>query len=129
MRCPVYESTRSFQIWDYNVSHKQLLIRSPRTNGESDNVDIVFWGVEYIAISTLIDGLTLTRLTPSEAVRCFAAEFNSQSVPTFKIGSSGFVIASGCKVLVNQLEIFDSSLVYPDRDRPQEEYGDMVAKL
>ena len=108
----MYESNRSFKIWDYNVSHKQLLIRSPRTNGETENIDIVFWGVELIALETSFEGLSLQR----------GVAESEPSVPTFVVGS-GHVRAAGCKVLVNQLEIFDSSLVYFDRDRSTEEYG------
>jgi hypothetical protein len=111
----MYESKRSFKIWDYNVSHKQLLIRSPRTNGEVENIDLVFWGVERIELDSAFDGLSLARV----------ARNSEDSVPVFSVGN-GHVVAAGCKVLVNQLEIFDSSLVYFDRDRSVEEYGAVV---
>lgn len=108
----MYESKRVFKIWDYNVSHKQLLIRSPRTNGEVENIDVIFWGVEHISLASSFDGLSLERGVAN----------SETSIPVFAVGS-GHVIAAGCKVLVNQLEIFDSSLVYFDRDRATEEYG------
>jgi hypothetical protein len=52
---------REFKLWDYKVSHKQLLLRSPRTPTIATNIDIVFWDVSYIAISTILNGLTLAK--------------------------------------------------------------------
>ena len=113
----MYESKRAFKVWDYNVSHKQLLIRSPRTNGEIENIDVVFWGVERIELDSSFDGLSLGRV----------ATDSEDMVPVFSV-NSGIVVAAGCKVLVNQLESFDSSLVYFDRDRSPEEYGAVLVK-
>jgi hypothetical protein len=110
----VYESKREFKIWDYNVTHKQLLIRSPRTNRERENIDIVFWGVEQVALDTSFDGVSL---------QLHACDAESSLVFTIGIGR---VRAAGCKVLANELELFDSSLVYFDRDRAAEEYGTVL---
>lgn len=113
----MYESKRTFKIWDYNVSHKQLLIRSPRTDGETKNIDVVFWGVEHIALETSFNGLSLRRSTSD----------SEHSSLVYSVGL-GRVVAAGCKVLVNELEIFDSSLIYFDRDRATEEYGTVLVQ-
>ncbi len=128
----MYESKRAFKLWDYNVSHKQLLLRSPHTSTEIDNVDIVFWGVEYISIPTALDTILLRKVSVKELGEHLNLQNRDLASPAFIFGNSNcvdFVLAAGCKVLVNQLEIFDSSLVYADRDRPQEEYGKVVVKL
>ncbi len=128
----MYESQRTFKVWDYNVSHKQLLLRSPLTNGEINNIDIVFWGVEFISIPTIMDGLVLRKLTMVEVKDHPITRIRTSSLPLFGFGKSApldFVMAAGCKVLVNQLEIFDSSLIYADRDRVPEEYGTVLVML
>lgn len=39
---------RSFQLWEYRVSHGELLIRSPADDTHDRNVDILFTGVRLI---------------------------------------------------------------------------------
>jgi hypothetical protein len=119
-------------MWDYNVTHKQLLLRSPRTSGESDNIDIVFWGVEYVSIPTILDAVVLDKVRMNELPEQPVLGDRDSTMTAFRFGNTttiGFVLAAGCKVLVNQLEIFDSSLVYADRDRPKQEYGTVLAEL
>ena len=41
---------RNFQLWEYHVSHGSLLIRSPKRGEDTKNIDIVFAGVEYMAL-------------------------------------------------------------------------------
>jgi LmbE family N-acetylglucosaminyl deacetylase len=41
----MYESERDFKLWDYRVSHAQLLLRSPMSPDRGTNVDVQFWGV------------------------------------------------------------------------------------
>jgi hypothetical protein len=37
-----------FQRWEFQVSHGQLLIRSPKDANRSTNIDLIFSGVEYM---------------------------------------------------------------------------------
>ena len=57
---------RTFQLWEYQVTHGSLLIRSPATGEETTNVDLVFTGVEYVAVPGFMDGLSLDRATDEE---------------------------------------------------------------
>lgn len=43
---------RRFQVWDYTVSHKRLLIRSPQNKDFEYNIDIIFSSVKSINIQT-----------------------------------------------------------------------------
>lgn len=93
----MFSSERRFRLWDYKVSHKQLLIRSPRGADVETNVDLVFWGVERMDLATSFDGLVLSTTDEGH----------------FQIQTDGKffqVVASGFKVLENSLDIFDSSL-------------------
>src|SRR4051794_11561024 len=68
----LFKSDRPFQLWDYTVSHRQLLLRSPiapRTSTSprfTTNVDLVFWGVESLSIPTWFEGLQVS-LSPGGA--------------------------------------------------------------
>ena len=63
---------RVFELWEYQVSHGQLLIRSPKSPAtpsdpeQLTNVDLVFLGVEYLAVPRLFRGLELVSPTHEE---------------------------------------------------------------
>ncbi len=119
----MYKSDREFKLWDYNVSHQQLLLRSPRTGDQTANIDVLFWGVAFVRVPTVLQGLDVQ--LENDSVRSDEQGF------TFSLTSEGktfSVVASGCKVLKNELEVFDSSLVYFDRDRDENEYGEVLAR-
>ncbi len=93
----MFQSDRKFRLWDYKVSHNQALIRSPRKPDIATNVDIVFWGVERLDLPTNLDGLQMSKGDDDE----FIIESGGQRF---------VVVADGCKVLENGLDIFESSL-------------------
>jgi len=65
-------SERTFQIWEYQVSHGQLLIRSPKAPATTSspefatNIDLVCLGVDYMAVPAILHGLELAEATPDE---------------------------------------------------------------
>ncbi len=126
-----YSSDRRFKIWDYNVSHNQLLLRSPRTPEINTNIDFVFWGVEYIDLPTSFVGISLE---PPERADMFNVE-RSIGKPCDISGVycvvSGeqrhFVLASGFKVLENQLDIFETSLYYFSGTDKKRDIGETLA--
>jgi len=50
---------RSFRLWEFNVNHNQLLLRSPKKKSQPKNVDIAFVGVGYVELPTKLDGITI----------------------------------------------------------------------
>lgn len=50
---------RTFQIWDYKVSHQRMLVRSPKGPNNLRNVDLKFYGVCYVEASAIIRGLEI----------------------------------------------------------------------
>ena len=51
-----YETGRQFQLWEYRVSHGQMLLRSVPSGEDATNVDVLFWGVSRIDLPTRFDG-------------------------------------------------------------------------
>ena len=47
-------SGRTFQLWEYRVSHGSLLIRSPKGEDVAMNIDIICVGVERVRFSAEI---------------------------------------------------------------------------
>jgi hypothetical protein len=126
-----FVSDRRFRLWDYNVSHNQVLIRSPKSIGVGTNVDIVIWGIEYIDMITILDGLTMATASLEEcrrAERSLGKEIESSQVLCFISGGSRFiVVAAGFKVLENDLDIFESSLEYFAGTDPARTLGTVLA--
>lgn len=111
-----YLSDRSFKLWDYNVSHNQLLLRSPQSLDFDFNIDVVFWGVKYLDIKTHINGITIVPKPISEYNNTLIRiNENESDLNVYMIESHdrcNLIAASGFKVLQNNLDIFDSSLYY-----------------
>jgi hypothetical protein len=59
-------SNRKFKLWDYDVSHRQLLLRSPKSEKFDTNLDIIFLDVSYCNIPTSLAGLALAEPTEEE---------------------------------------------------------------
>jgi hypothetical protein len=112
-----FSSGRRFRVWDYNVSHNQLLLRSPISpDGDTHNIDVIFWGVEYLEITTVLHALTM--VPPTAEDREHVQHMTGKPCDTSDLycilsGERRFrVLALGFKVLRNQLDIFESSLEY-----------------
>lgn len=126
----MFQSKRIFRLWDYRVSHDQLLLRSAQTPDIQTNVDIVFWGVEYIVLPTMLHGLLIRKGTIHDVKNIPIVNPIRDSVFIIEtIGCSFFVAALGCKVLENQLDIFESSLEMFSIKEPQRDIGNILMQL
>jgi hypothetical protein len=65
-----FSSRRKFQLWSYTVSHGCALIRSPRDERFSTNLDLACWGVEYLCAPRFIDGLSIVRASQEDLAAC-----------------------------------------------------------
>jgi hypothetical protein len=63
-------SERDFQVWEHQVAHGQLLIRSPKSvrqgRASETNVDRYFVGVKYIGVPRHLHGIQLLSPTTEE---------------------------------------------------------------
>ena len=57
---------REFKIWDYLVSHRQMVIRSLGHEEDSPNLDLHFRGVEFVRVPTVFRGLSVVSPTGAD---------------------------------------------------------------
>jgi len=111
---------RRFRIWEYWVSHSQLLLRSPgdlrcpADSSRSRNVDVIFVSVSYIELPAIMWDLELTDPTMADLQK--AEQVLGEPVQpehVFVIVANGrryLVVAGGMQILENNLELMQSSL-------------------
>jgi hypothetical protein len=109
-----------------------MLIRSPRTPEVPDNIDLVFWGVRLVGIPTALTGIQIRSVSKVD-LGLFGSGVGAFDAPAagFSITSENqtyCLVADGCKVLRNQLDIFDSSLCYFTRSDATRSLGDVLAQ-
>lgn len=107
-------SGRSFRVWEFRVSHDQLLLRSARSQQHAQNLDVIFAGVDYLELPTKLGEIEITRPTAEDLRRLHAAfreDVAERDVHVIVSGGRRFiVVAAGMKVTLNDLDIFESSL-------------------
>lgn len=119
-------SDRRFQVWEYQVSHGQLLIRSPATpatatTAPSTNLDLVFVGVSYMNVPNSFDGLAVEGATPNE--HAHVEQLLGETVPrewvrTLHSGGQRFVVvAAGYSLSENDWDVFESPFEFRSRFR------------
>lgn len=109
---------RNFQVWEYQVSHQQLLVRSPKapaTGTEPErrtNVDLVFLGVDYMCLPAWFRGLSLDQATPDELQHLGAAMGRipklSEVTVLVSAGKRFPVVAASVVVSENDWDCFES---------------------
>src|SRR5882757_8618623 len=121
------KSDRVFKVWEYQISHGQLLIRSPKApaTGTSPefltNVDLVCLGVDYVAVPRALNGLELLPPSPDE-IRHFEILLGKAIAPdNIRILASGgkrfSVVASSYALSENDWDIFESPFEFRSRFR------------
>jgi hypothetical protein len=112
---------RKFKIWDYWISHSQLLLRSPddlrqpKGTSESRNIDIIFVAVDYIELPTTMSELRVTIDATTGELRNVEHAIGRAVVPdhAFVLTANGrrhIVVAGAMEVRENDLELMQSSL-------------------
>jgi hypothetical protein len=120
-------SDRTFKIWEYQVSHGQLLIRSPKAPATQTspefvtNVDLVCTDVEYLAVPGIIKGIEILPAT-TEEIRHLGGlvgkAVNSENIKVLVSGGKRFpIIASSFSFSENDWDIFESPFEFRSRFR------------
>jgi hypothetical protein len=108
------ELGRRFRVWDFRVSHDQLLLRSPKTSDEPRNFDLIFVGVEYVGMPTKLPELRIVDTTEDDvraAERLLAREVPKEWVFVLESqGRRGLIVAAAMKAFENDLGFLESSL-------------------
>lgn len=110
-------SSRTFRIWDYFVSHSQLLVRSPKLNDDDFHIDIIFSGVEYVSLPALYgmepeiflyegDNSDFDRISS-----VFSRQFDDTRIFLFDASNKEFVVvAQHIKIRETRLDYLASGL-------------------
>jgi len=112
-------SSRRFRIWQYYVSHSQLVLRSPRNENDvnSENIDLIFKGVFYLELPIHSVGIEI-RLPTEQELKYLETrsgtrkELTSQfyvlitSDQRYYIGAAFFSIESNKLLLVTNIDTF-----------------------
>ena len=108
--------TREFQFWAYRVSLGLALIRSPSKGEGNHNVDLVFYGVKYLSLPSVLGTIRVAIAYGDEAEHLRALlrpEFRADSNEAFVIEEGSrrhYVMAAGCDVYENWGDLFDDTL-------------------
>ena len=105
---------RRFQVWDYRVGHGSLLIRSPQGPDIGDNVDLIFVGVEYLAVPHHMPGLVVKEGTATD-LPPLTRPLRQQTL-VYRLISAGntyLVAAVACRIDINRHDIFASPFELP----------------
>jgi len=106
---------RKFQLWEYSVSHGSLLIRSPKNNKNKINIDVKFFGIEYISAPRHLGEFQLASPSDNELQKLISIlkkDLSPNNVYVLKSKAyRHLIVASKVKIEENKSEIFDSPFV------------------
>lgn len=128
MNKEIYKSDRYFTVFDYLVSHGQLLIRSDKRKGGKENIDIIFFDTTFVQLFTMLYGITIRLVDKFEVVNYNSVidYLSHEENNLFEIESSEekyYIAASFVKVFENVLEFNETSLGYENKGREKEIAG------
>lgn len=121
MNTEIFKSDRYFTIFDFVISHGQLLLRSQKTDDLPKNIDVIFFGTTYMQSFTSLRGLHIKRLESSlntieySSVNEFLGYDNSHLFEIESNNEKYYIAASFVRIFENQMEFADSSLVSNDK--------------
>jgi hypothetical protein len=114
---PKRDSGSDFKFWEYRVSHRQLLIRCPKREDSSSNVDIKFYNVEYVDLPTVLPQLEMGE--PDDDDVLFVKSRIGKLVPkeritVLKTSNQRYIVVAGAVVISeSQMGIFESPFELP----------------
>ncbi|MEQ8820662.1 MAG: hypothetical protein RLY93_10480 [Sumerlaeia bacterium] len=98
---------RTFQLWNYDVSHGHLLIRSPKRNDDAVNVDVVVFGVQFVSLPRFLRGLRIQKL--EEVPSAYQEYASNEADKAFRLESRNdnfLIIACSLEIQINEDDIF-----------------------
>jgi len=121
---------RKFQVWEYQVSMGNLLIRSPRSDEMPTNLDLHFTGVDYLCLPRNFDGLALDVPTAGEiqmVEKAVGARLDHRLWILVSGGNRFAVAGSQLFIRENDWEHFDSPIEFRSHYRPKSEVSSDAA--
>ena len=109
---------REFKIWDYLVSHRQMVIRSLGPEEDSPNLDLHFRGVEFVRAPTVFRGLSVVPPTGAEVAdaEALVAPRRCDQSMVWVLESGGhrhLVVAKSLDVGETDFPMMSTALIHP----------------
>ena len=128
----VFASDRQFTLWDFNVSHTHLLLRSAISISFKTNIDIMFIGVEYLELPARINGVSIVSASSDDIIKAergLGRPCDGLNVYCIVSNEHRYlVVAFGFQVMENELEWFDSSLGADTESIEKRQRGKILAR-
>lgn len=112
----IFKSNRYFTVFDFIISHGQLLLRASKDDENIKNIDIIFFGARYIQIFTSLFGLSIRlvdynkEIISSNMVNSFLSSDENYLFEIETMGEKFYIGASYFKVYENELGFNETSL-------------------
>jgi hypothetical protein len=114
---PRVDGGSEFQFWEYRVSHRQLLIRCPKRDDSSNNVDIKFYNVEYVDLPPVLPRLEIDEPNHADVIFVqsrLSKPVEKERITILKTSNRRHVVVAGSVVISeSQMGIFDSPFELP----------------
>lgn len=112
----IFKSNKYFTVFDFVISHGQLLLRASKDEDNFKNIDIIFFGTRYIQLFTSLSGLSISLVENNKEIINYSTVNSFLSTNEnylFEIETTNekyYVGASYFKVYENELEFNETSL-------------------
>lgn len=116
----IFKSDRYFALFDYSVSHGQLLLRSDKRKGYETNIDVIFFDTQFIQLFTMLDDGITVKLIDKSSIKNYNKldaylSFDHNNLFEIESGDSKYYIASSfVRIFENKLEFNETSLGFSD---------------
>jgi hypothetical protein len=120
---------RRFQVWEFQISHSHLLVRSPvgpgfqGVGGFATNVDLWFTGVRYSSLAVDLGEISFDHATRSEveSLRGLIGGIDELEQCVAMVSARGrfLVVARWISVTENDWDIFESPIEFRSVFRAQ----------
>lgn len=124
MNKDIFSSDRYFTVFDYFISHGQLLVRSKKEDNQKWNIDIIFFDTTFLQLFTILNGLTIRKVNKDHlnnysSVNDYLKYDNSNLFEITSQAEKYYIAASFVKVFENELEFNETSLgmLYKGREK------------
>ena len=81
----IFKSSRYFTVFDFTISHGQLLLRANKDDDDIKNIDIIFFGVRYIQLFNSLFGLSIRLVDNNENI------INYDTINSFLSGDENYL--------------------------------------
>jgi hypothetical protein len=113
----LFTSDRYFTIFDFHISHSQLLLRSSKGEKHQSNVDVIFFNVKFLQTPVSLWGISIEEIAESDAqlleLKHQFGEIEYKASRVYSVTTKKkefYVICSFIKIFENQLEFDQTSL-------------------